>query len=57
MLFLTGRLRWRTVCVAMASWARTPVSAEFRQVLDDLNHRLRYVLVEYDEPIAPIRDL
>jgi hypothetical protein len=25
-----------------------------RQALNDLNHRLRYVLGEYDEPIAPL---
>jgi hypothetical protein len=27
---------------------------EVRQALNDLNHRLRYVLGEYDEPIAPL---
>ena len=27
---------------------------EVRQALNDLNQRLRYVLGEYDEPIAPL---
>jgi hypothetical protein len=27
---------------------------ELRQTLNDLNHRLRYVLGEYDEPIDPM---
>ncbi|MEP6665835.1 MAG: hypothetical protein ABJA81_05255 [Nocardioidaceae bacterium] len=27
---------------------------EVRQALNELNHRLRYVLGEYDEPIAPL---
>ena len=27
---------------------------EVRQALNDLNNRLRYVLGEYDEPIAPL---
>ena len=27
---------------------------EVRQALNDLNHRLRYALGEYDEPIEPL---
>jgi hypothetical protein len=27
---------------------------DFRQALNDLSHRLRYVLGEYDVPIAPL---
>jgi hypothetical protein len=34
--------------------ARDADQREVRQALNDLNHRLRYVLGEYDEPIAPL---
>lgn len=40
------------------SWSRDglvagPSNHDLRQSLNDLNHRLRYVLGEYDEPIDP----
>jgi hypothetical protein len=49
---IAQRLHHRFVKVGLLTESATPRAV--RQAMSDLNHRLRYVMGEYDEPIAPI---
>jgi hypothetical protein len=49
---LSGRIRDRLERVGLLEAGGT--ERDLRQALNDLNHRLRYALGEYDEPPRPL---
>jgi hypothetical protein len=50
--YLSGRIRDRLEQVELLETGGT--ERDLRQALNDLNHRLRYALGEYDEPPRPL---
>jgi hypothetical protein len=56
------RVRSRDTCLAvfetgLSGWSflsRAGTERDLRQSIDDLNHRLRYALGEYNEPPRPL---